>query len=174
MSMVVESTNLAGSLPFSFQATKDLENGAIIGKGSLVTNETEIYTALDDYSDGMYLVANPAWSYENGVTKQNEESYVNKAGVSFRAYKLNKNNKFKIYNIDTVFAKGDKIKYDSSTGKYVVDSGSDPELEVVHVEEVGFPYCIGDHGVRLVGDTDNNYGYAIGQKTTKYTVQVIK
>ena len=50
--MVAESTNLTGARIFSLQATKDIQNGAIVGKGDLVTGEREIYNALDDVADG--------------------------------------------------------------------------------------------------------------------------
>lgn len=170
--MVAESTKLKDT--FSLQATKDIQNGAIVGKGALVSGEKEIYTALDDYSGGMFLALNPAWSYENGAVLQNEEEYVNKSGIAFRAYKLEKDMKFKISNITGTFAVGDTVKYDSTTETYVSDTSAGANLKVVDVEEVGFPYCIGDKGARLSGDTNNDFGYVIGAKTTKYTIEVIK
>lgn len=170
--MVAESTLLTGARIFSLQSTKDIQNGAIVGKGDLVTGEKSIYTALDDYTDDMYLVLNPAWSYKNDrVTDQNEENYINKAGIAFRAYRLKKDMKYKIYNITETFAKGDKVKYDAATGKYAKDESG--ILEVVDVEEVGFPYCIGSIGVQLSGDSDNEYGYSTGNKTIKYTIEKI-
>ena len=170
--MVAESTLLTGARIFSLQSTKDIQNGAIVGKGDLVTEEKSVYTATDDYTNGMYLVVNPAWSYKNDrMTDQNEENYINKAGVAFRAYRLEKDMKYKIYNIAETFKKGDKIRYDAATGKYVADeTGS---LIVVDVEEVGFPYCIGSIGVQLADDTDNEYGYSTGNKTIKYTIEKI-
>ena len=169
--MVAESTNLTGARIFSLQATKDIQNGAIVAKGDLVTGEKSIYKA-DDYTTGdKYLVLNPAWSYDNNrMTDQNEENYVNKAGVSFRAYKLEKDMKFKISNIAETFNIGDEIEYNATSGKYQV--GSSTGLKVVDKEEVGFPYCIGSIGVKVVGDSGNEYGYATGAKTVKYTVEV--
>ena len=169
--MVAESTNLTGARIFSLQATKDIQNGAIVAKGDLVTDEKSIYKA-DDYTTGdKYLVLNPAWSYDNNrMTDQNEENYVNKAGVSFRAYKLEKDMKFKISNIAETFSIGDEIEYDAVSGKY--QTGSSTGLKVVDKEEVGFPYCIGSIGVKVVGDSGNEYGYATGAKTVKYTVEV--
>lgn len=170
--MVAESTLLTGARIFSLQSTKDIQNGAIVGKGDLVTGEKSVYTALDDYTSDMYLVLNPAWSYKNyRLSDQNEENYINKAGIAFRAYRLEKDMKYKIYNISETFKKGDKIKYDSATGRYVADETS--TLEVVDVEEVGFPYCIGSIGVQLADDTDNEYGYSTGNKTVKYTIEKI-
>ena len=87
--MVAESTNLTGARIFSLQATKDIQNGVIVGKGDLVTGKDQIYTALDDYTDGMYLVLNPAWSYDDSkLVNQNEENYVNKSDKPFRVYRL--------------------------------------------------------------------------------------
>ena len=45
-------------------------------------------------------------------------------------------------------------------------------LKVIDKEEVGFPYCIGSIGAKIVGDSGNEYGYATGAKTIKYTVEV--
>ena len=168
--MVAESTNLTGARIFSLQATKDIQNGAIVTKGDLVTGEKSVYKA-DDYTTGdKYLALNPAWSYENNrMTDQNEENYVNKAGVAFRAYKL-EDMKFKISNIAETFNIGDEIEYNATSGKYQV--GSSTGLKVVDKEEVGFPYCIGSIGAKVVGDSGNEYGYATGAKTVKYTVEV--
>lgn len=171
--MVAESTNLTGARIFSLQATKNIQNGAIVGKGDLVTGEDQIYTALDDYTGGMYLVLNPAWSYDDSRTvNQNEENYVNKANIPFRTYRLEKDMKYKIYNIAETFEVGDVVKYDSATGKYTKDP--DGSLRVETIEETGFPYCIGSAGVTLTGDTNNEYGSVIGAKTTKYVIRVIK
>lgn len=171
--MVAESTLLTDARIFSMQSTKDVQNGAIVGKGDLVTGEREIYNSLDDFSNGMYLVLNPAWSYDDSSTiNQNEENYINKAGVAYRAYRLEKDMKFKIYNIKATFAVGDEVTYDPTTETYI--TGTDTGLKVVAVEEIGFPYCIGSIGTQVVGDTDNEYGYATGAKTTKYTIEVVK
>lgn len=173
--MVAESTNLTGARIFSLQATKDLQNGAIVGKGELVTGEDQIYTALDAYTDGMYLALNPAWSYDDSrKVNQNEENYVNKANAPFRAYRLEKDMKFKIYNIPETFEVGDTVKYDATAGKYVKDTDTDASLKVEAIEENGFPFCIGSYGVTVAGDTNNDYGYTIGAKTVKYVIRVIK
>lgn len=171
--MVAESTNLTGARIFSLQSTKDIQNGAIVGKGELVTGENQIYEALDTYTDGMYLVLNPAWSYDDSRTvNQNEENYVNKANAPFRAYRLDKDMKYKIYNIAETFEVGDVVKYDATTGKYAKDT--DGSLKVEAIEENGFPYCIGSYGVTVAGDTNNDYGHTIGAKTMKYVIRVIK
>ena len=170
--MTVETTLVDGARLFSLQSTKDVQNGAIVGKGELVTGEREIYNALDDVTGGMYLVANPAWSYDdNRLVNQNEENFINKAGIAYRVYRLEKDMKFKVAGIEATFAVGDEVKYDPTTETYVV--GTDTGLKVVAVEEVGFPYCIGSIGTQVVGDTGNEYGYATGAKTTKYTIEVM-
>ena len=171
--MVVETTLVDGARLFSLQSTKDLQNGAVVGKGDLVTGEREIYNAIDDVTGGKYLVANPAWSYDDSrLVNQNEENYINKKGIAFRAYRLEKDMKYKIYNIDETFVVGDYVKYNATAGKYEKDSSNASGLKVVAVEEVGFPYCIGSIGAKVVGDVGNEYGYATGAKTTKYTIEV--
>jgi hypothetical protein len=114
--MVVETAFVPRSVCFSLQSASNIENGAIVGKGDLVEGETSVYEAETDYTDGMYLVANPAWNYETyRATDQNEENYINKAGVAFRAYRLEKDMKFKVYNLDleTPFVEGDHVKFES-------------------------------------------------------------
>ena len=171
--MVVETTLVDGARLFSLQSTKDLQNGAVVGKGDLVTGEREIYNALDDVAGGKYLVANPAFSYDDSrIVNQNEENYINKKGIAFRAYRLEKDMKYKIYNVDETFSVGDYVKYNATAGKYEKDSSNASGLKVVAVEEVGFPYCIGSIGAKVVGDSGNEYGYATGAKTTKYTIEV--
>ena len=59
--MCVETTFTPRSICFSLHADKDIENGAIVGKGDLVEGEMSVYTALDDYSDGIYL-----WQIRHG------------------------------------------------------------------------------------------------------------
>ena len=167
--MVVETTALHNSVCFSLQSTKALENGVVVGKGDLVTGETDIYVAEDAYANGMFLVANPAWKYDRyKATDLNEEEFINPANVPFRAYKLEKDMKFKVANIpDGVTVNvGEYVKYDG--GVIAKDDGGDNKFKVVKIEEYGFPYCIGSAGA-TVGD----YGYAIGDVTKKYTIQVM-
>lgn len=170
--MTVETTNLEGCANFSLQSTSDIQNGAIVGKGDLVTGEKSVYTALDDYTDGMYLVANPAWSYnDNSATDQNEENFINKAGVPFRVYELKKDRKYKIGNVPATITleKGDFVEF--KDGAYA-KAATDTKLKVVDVEEIGFPYCIGSAGVAITGDSTNEYGYAIDTRVVKYTIEV--
>ena len=171
--MTVETTNLNGCSCFSLQFDADVQNGAIVGKGDLVTGEKSVYTALNTYTDdAMYLVANPAWSYkDSSMTDQNEENFVNKAGVAFRVYELKKDRKFKIGNVPATVTleKGDFVEF--KDGAYAKATGN-TKLKVVDVEEIGFPYCIGSAGVVITGDSKNEYGYAIDTRNTKYTIEV--
>lgn len=170
--MTVETTALHGCTCFSLQSTTDIQNGAIVGKGDLVDGEKSVYAALDDYSDGMYLVAHPAWSYKNdSATNQNEENFINKAGVAFKAYELKKDRKYKIANVlgDVSFEKGDFVEF--KDGAYAKATG-ETKLKIVDVEEIGFPYCIGSVGVTITGDNTNKYGYAIDTRNVKYTIEV--
>ena len=167
--MCVETVFLPRSVCFSLQSESDVENGAIVGKGDLVDGETSVYEAEAAYTDGMYLVANPAWSYDtSSVLNQNEENFINKAGIAFRAYRLEKDMKYKVYNVDasTPFAVGDGLKFES--GKYLKDDGGSPKLKVVAVEDFGFPFCVGSQGI-----ANGNFGYAVGETMKKYTIEVV-
>ena len=118
---VVETTNMWGSKCLSFQATSDIENGMLVAKGDLVTGETDIYTAdIPTAADEVYLVANPAWSYDdNRATDQNEENFINKSGVPFKVYQLKKDNKFKIYSTAITPAQKDGKDVDITVGQYI-------------------------------------------------------
>ncbi len=186
---VVETTNLYGSKCLSFQANTDIENGMLVAKGDLVTGEMDIYTAsVPTTSDEVYLVANPAWSYDdNRATDQNEENYINKAGVPFRVYQLKKDNKFKTYSTgitpideDTAVAVGQYITVDGSTNKPKAVA-TKPTTgfvgKVINVEEIGFPYCVGSLGKNVIlgsGDNAVSMGYAVDTRVTKVTIEVIK
>lgn len=168
--MTVETTLIPNTVCFSFQSNVDVENGAIVGKGDLVTGEDSIYTALDDYSDGMYLVANPAWSYDTShITNQNEENFINEAGIPYRVYKLVKDDKYKIGNTSAELEEGNFVEF--KDGAYV-KSESATKLKVVKIEEVGFPYYIGQYGSLVTGDNDNEYGNSVDAKVKKYTIEV--
>lgn len=186
---VVETTNMYGSKCLSFQANADIENGMLIAKGDLVTGETEIYSAnVPTTEDEVYLVANPAWSYKDGsATDQNEENFINPAGVAFRGYQLKKDNKFKTYSTgitpidaDTAVAVGQYITIDGATNKpkAVAAKPTDGFIgKVVNVEEIGFPYCVGGLGKNVIlgsGSNTVSMGYAVDTRVTKVTIEVIK
>ncbi len=169
--MTVETTNLTGSVCFSMQSEEDTQNGAIVGKGDLISNEDSIYAALPDYTGGMYLVANPAWNYDDTrLVNQNEENYINKKNIPFRTYRLEKDMKFKIGNVETELEIGDFVEY--KDGAYAKAAGESP-LKVVNAEETGFPFFVGSYGVKVTGDTANEYGYALNTRVKKYTIQVV-
>ena len=172
--MTVETTNLINCVCYSFRCDeKDIPNGAIVGKGELINGETQVYKAsLDDYSNGMFLVANPAWTYENYTSEYlNEENFINKKGVPFRVYELKVNKKYKVANIsiDGAIAKNDFVEF-TSEGKYKKTDSHDKELnlKVTDIEDVGFPYCIGSAGTEI-----SDYGYALDMRNKKYTIEVL-
>lgn len=171
--MTVETTFMHECSCFSFQSDKDIQNGAIVGKGDLVDGEDSIYNATDDYSNGMYLVANPAWNYDTSRKEnQNEENFINKAGVPFRVYELKKDRKFTVGNLPATVTleKGDFVEFkDDAFAK----AASDTPLKVVETREDGFPFFVGSCGTPVDNDTTNEYGYASGTKNTKYTIEVV-
>lgn len=186
---VVETTNMFGSKCMSFQATSDIENGMLIAKGDLVTGETDIYKAnVPTDEDEVYLVANPAWSYDNNrATDQNEENFINKAGIAFRGYQLKKDNKFTTYSTgitpidaDTAIKVGDYITVDGTTHKPKVVAAAPTTGfvgKVTHIDEIGFPYCVGSIGQNVVlgsGSSAVSMGYAADTRVTKVTIEVIK
>lgn len=185
---VVETTNMWGSKCLSFQATSDIENGMLIAKGDLIAGETDIYAAaVPTTSDEVYLVANPAWSYnDNSLTDQNEENFINKAGIAFRGYQLKKDNKFKIYSTaitpvsGSELAKGQFITVDGTTHKPKAVAAK-PSTgfvgKIADIEMLGFPYCVGSLGKNIVigsGDNAVSMGYAADTRVTKVTIEVIK
>ncbi len=169
--MTVETTFMPGCACFSFQSDKDIQNGAIVGKGELIEGEDSIYAATDDYSGGMYLVANPAWDYETSRKEnQNEENFINKAGIPFRVYELKKDRKYTVGNLPSsvTLEKGDFVEF--KDGTYAKASGT--QLKVAAVKEGGFPFFAGSYGTPVEGDTTNEHGHAIGTKNKKYTIEV--
>ena len=167
--MTVETTNLFGCECFSFlSADKDIENGAIIGKGDLVEGETSVYEVSDDFTNGMFLVANPAWNYENYTAEsQNEENYINKKGIPFRAYELKPNRKFKVGNIN-IDGISEKDNVEFKDNKYA-KSEQETGLKVTKIENVGFAYCIGSAGTKVSED-----GYVLDMRGKKYTIETVQ
>lgn len=185
---VVETTNMYGSKCLSFQANEDIENGFLVAKGDLVTGEKEIYKAeIPTDSDEVYLVANPAWSYNgNSAVDQNEDNFINKTDIAFRGYQLKKDNKFKVYSTGVEPISGEKPL---AVGQYITvgDSTYKPKAveskpetgfigKIVDIEEMGFPYCVGSLGklVNIGSKPKNSMGYAVDTRVTKVTIEVIK
>lgn len=148
---VVHTTNLSGCDNYSFQYTADIENGALVAKGDLIEGERQVYAAVLDASAPAYLVANPAWNYDDSTyAKAQEDAYINKAGKAFRVYELKANKKFAItsYSIvggDTV-AIGDELGVTAAgkLDKSVADSAL--IVKVTAIDNYGFPYAVGSAG----------------------------
>lgn len=131
---VVETTKVSGRCFSFYNASTDIENGWVVKKGAPKTTtvggvtspEREIYTvSAPAVTDRVYLVANPAWSYDDSrAVNQNEDNFINKQGVPFKGYALFKDDKFGVsdYNItpvasETPIAVGDYIGVDGTTMK---------------------------------------------------------
>ena len=148
---VVHTTNLSGCDNYSFQYTADIENGALVAKGALVEGERQIYTAVLDAKEPAYLVANPAWNYDDSTyAKKQEDAYINKAGKAFRVYELKANKKFAITSYSIVG--GDDVKIGDELGvtaagklsKAVADSAL--IVKVTAIDNYGFAYAVGSAG----------------------------
>lgn len=170
---VVETTKISGRC-YDFQYTSEIENGSIIAKGDLMTGERNIYAAeIPQTTSEVFLVANPAWSYDDcRAENQNECNYINAANKPFRGYQLNKYDKFGVesYGIsnNTSLAVGDYVVADGTTVKLKDVGTSMPDLsavgfvgKVVEIENYGFNYTTGTAGT--VG--------VIGKKTIIEVVQ---
>ena len=175
---VVETTKITEPC-FDFKATADIENGSIVKKGDLVTGETHIYKAeVPAVTDEVYLVANPAWSYDDSsVINQNEDEYINAKGVPFRGYAMKKDNKFTVldYSITvdagSTLAKDDYIGVDGTTNKLKDLGSSKPTMSdlgfvgiVREIKKYGFAYCTGTTG--NVGSTGKKVVIEVLKNTT--------
>ena len=148
---VVHTTNLSGCDNYSFQYTADIENGALVAKGALVEGERQIYTAVLDAKEPAYLVANPAWNYDDSTyAKKQEDAYINKAGKAFRVYELKANKKFAITSYSIVggddVAIGDELGVTAAgkLSKAVTDSAL--IVKVTAIDNYGFAYAVGSAG----------------------------
>ena len=148
---VVHTTNLSGCDNYSFQYTADIENGALVAKGNLIAGERQVYSAVLDAKEPAYLVAHPAWNYDDSTyAKKQEDAYINKAGKAFRVYELKANKKFAITSYSIVggdaVAIGDELGV-TATGKLsktVTDSAL--IVKVTAIDNYGFPYAVGSAG----------------------------
>ncbi len=166
---IVYSTNLWGCKCFSFISDKDLDNGMLVTKGELETGEREIYKAEFDVSKPAYLVANPAWVYDDyNYERQKDESvYVNEACKPFRAYELAETRRYSVSSDITAdeLAAGDYVIM-GSDGRITKAAGeSNPSNafvgKVIFVDNRGFTYAVGSAGNVKTGGKF-------------YTVEVIK
>jgi hypothetical protein len=164
---VVHTTNLSGCDNYSFQSTADVENGSLLSKGELVAGEREIYAAGTDNTKPAYLVANPAWSYDDSFAKnQNEDQFINPLGKAFRVYELKPNKKFKITDYSITAADGTLIVGATVAvvgGKLttVATAASAFQGKVIAIDTYGFGYAMGSVGT-------------INTTTKMVTIEVIK
>lgn len=172
---VVETTKVSGRC-FDFVYDKDIENGSLIAKGELVDGERNIYEAkIPEVGDEVFLVANPAWSYDDEKTvNQNEDAFINVANKPFRAYGLVAHNhdKFAVedygINASGAITVGDYVTVDGTTVKINDVAKTKPTVStgfigrVVEIEDYGFAYCtgtagnVGKTGKRVVIEVINN------------------
>lgn len=149
---VVYTTNLSGCDNYSFQHTADIENGTLVAKGELVEGERQIYQVVLDPKKPSYLVAHPAWRYDDSTYgKKQEDAYINRKGKAFRVYELKPEKKFAItsYSIDgggEDIAVGDTLGV-TNAGKLKKDeTESALQVKVEAVDNYGFKYAVGSAG----------------------------
>lgn len=153
----VETTNISGRC-FSFVSDTDIENGSLVAMGELVEGTDGTYEGnVPAVGDKVFLVANPAWSYDDcRVVNQNEENYINVADVAYRVYELKELDKFTVedYSIgnNTALAVGDYVTVDGAT-TVIKDVGtSEPAAtygfvgQVEKITQYGFAFCTGTVG----------------------------
>ena len=136
---VVHTSNISGRC-YSFVHTADIENGYLVSKGELATGEREIYQAGFETTAPAFLVANPAWNYE--------DAYINVANKAFRVYELNKYDRFKVSAVavdGSDIAVGDAVGM-SATGKITKDATSTFKGKVIAIDNYGFGYAVGSAG----------------------------
>jgi hypothetical protein len=168
---IFESTNITGQ-NYSFVSTQDLENGMLVHMGPLVTGSKDIYnaeipTAATLADQPVYIVGDPAWSYDNSsITNQNEDAYVIKAGKVFRVYELKANNKFAIadYGIDGGAPEvGKFVGLQNGSGKPVLSAAAPTDSafvgEIVYIRNLGAEYFVGQ---------------TVDTKVSKVVIKVVK
>lgn len=167
----VETTNISGRC-FSFIYDADIENGSLVAMGDLVEGTNDLYNAeIPKTGDRVFLVANPAWSYNDcRRVNQNEDNYIIKANTPFRVYELNELDKFGVqdYGLSnaTSLAVGDYITVDGTT-VVAKDAGTAAPASAGFVGKVE---AIENYGVEFsVGQAGN-----IGHTGKKVIIKVIK
>lgn len=188
---VVETTLVKGCLNVSLVSDTDVENGMLLTKGELVTGQRQVYKGVAPATatladEKVFLVANPAWSYDDCLsTNQNEENFINKAGVPFRAYELKADCKFRItdYSIDAIddstpLAVGQYVGLQDGTGRMKASASAPVGSAFVgiieNIDDAGFPFLIGSAGAPITGDSTNVYGKGtIDTRTKRVKIRVI-
>ena len=116
---VVETTKVRGRC-FDFIYTADVENGTLLAKGDIKTGERNVYTAgLPTASSEVFLVANPAWQYDDAKAEaKNEDAYIVPANTIFRVYGLSAkdHDKFGVMNYGII----KNGSADPAVGDYVI------------------------------------------------------
>lgn len=173
---IVETTKVSGRC-FDFISDVDIENGSLVAMGDLVEGERNIYKAkVPVAGDEVFLVANPAWDYDDSRTvNQNEDNFINKAGKPFRVYGLLAINhdKFGVEDYGITVDEGSEI----TVGDYVTVDGTTTKIKdvgtttpaatngfvgkIVEIEDYGFSYTTGTAG-------------NVGTVGKKVIIQVIK
>ena len=167
---IFESTNINPGRNYSFVATVDLENGMLVHKGDLVAGSKDVYEAIipttaSINAEPVYVVGNPAWSYDSSsIINQNEEEYIIKAGKVFRVYNLKATDKFAIadYGIDGTPVVGQYVAPQNGSGKLAA-SASAPSTafvgKVIKIADMGYQYFVGQ---------------IVDQRTKKVIIEVVK
>ena len=154
---------------FSFIHTADIDNGYLVSKGALATGEREIYNVTFDTTAPAFLVANPAWDYDDNtyIKKYDESIYTNKAGVSFRVYELRPYDRFEVSGdaVDTTLTVGDTVGM-GATGLITKDATSKFQGKVIGVNQTGFVYSVGTYG--------NGTNGTLNTTNTFYLIEVVE
>lgn len=156
---VVHTTNIKNPELYSFQSTVEIENGSLVHKGDLIAGERSVYeavqpTATSTETDSVYLVAHPAWPYDDSFrVKQNEDAYINPADEAFRVYALHSGDRFKLtaYSFvnPTAVAVGSYVYPTAGSYKMSIDTAAPTTAfvgKIIGVDETGFAYAVGSAG----------------------------
>jgi len=147
-----ESTNIKGK-NISFVHTADLENGTLVAQGALVPGSKDIFNVVEagaDEAAKLYVVGNPAWSYDSSsLMNQNEDAYINAAGKVVRTYELAEGDKFAVTGVEPIDASteleaGQFVVVTAGGGlKAAAAQGSGFGGEIVRVRKLGAGYHVG-------------------------------
>ena len=186
---VVETTKITEICYDMENSTVDIENGWVVAKGDLLTGERNIYAAgVPAVTDKIYLVANPAWSYDNRLSAQSEDQFINVRNKPFRVYGLAETNKFGVtdYTITPVdavtpIAVGDYIGVDGTTMKLADLGTSEPDGaevgfigKVVEIENTGIYPCLNVCTVTAPAGTPPVGGGEIVPEGKKIIIEVVQ
>ena len=166
---IFESTNITGR-NYSFVSAVDLENGMLVHKGELVPGSKDVYEALIPTSatindEPVFMVGNPAWSYDtSSVVNQNEDNYIVKAGTVFRVYGLKVTDKFGIadYGIEGTPVVGQYVGLQAGSAKPIAAASAPATAfvgRVIQEVDMGFEYHVGQH---------------VDNRTKKIRIEVVK